>query len=196
MVIVMNKEHILICIMGESSCGKDSLVSKICETTGDTAICSYTTRPRRDNEADTHIFVDDATYEEMLSEGKIAAFTEISNYKYWTTIEQLYEHSYYIIDPAGVKTLRDLNLPNIRLVTIYINTPESLRKERAINRGDELDVYRKRCLSEREQFRQMKKDMDVDYVISNIDFAKAYSILKWISTAEGVWKNQMEDKTE
>lgn len=193
---MLNKEHTLICIMGESSCGKDSLVSKLCENTGHTMICSYTTRPRREGEGDTHIFVDDDIYEEMLSEGKIAAFTEISDYKYWTTIEQLYSNSYYIIDPAGVKTLKALNLPNIHLVTIYINTPESVRKERAAKRGDKIDVYRKRCLSEREQFRQMKKDMDVDYVVSNIDFAKAYSILKWIVTAEGVWKNNTEDTAE
>ena len=190
-----NKEHVLLCIMGESSCGKDSLVSKLCEKTGHTSICSYTTRPRRDGEGDTHIFVDDTIYEEMLSEGKIAAFTEISGYKYWTTTDQLYTNSYYIIDPAGVKTLKALNLPNIRLVTIYINVPESIRKKRAMKRGDKIDVYRKRCLSEREQFRNMKKDMDVDYVVSNIDFAKAFSITKWVATAEGLFMNK-EDTAE
>ena len=190
---MQNKEHLLICVLGESSSGKDSLVSKLCEKTGHTAICSYTTRPKRDGEGDTHIFVDDTVYEEMLSEEKIAAFTEISGYKYWTTTDQLYENSYYIIDPAGVKTLKELNLPNIRLVTIYINVPESLRKERAMKRGDKQDVYRKRCMSEREQFRNMKKNMDVDYVVSNVDFAKAVSITKWIATAEGLFK---EDTTE
>lgn len=191
-----NKEHVLICIMGESSCGKDSLVSRLCERTGHTAICSYTTRPRRDGEGDTHIFVDDTVYEEMMLENKIAAFTEISGYKYWTTTDQLYQNSYYIIDPIGVRVLKSLDLPDIRFVTIYINVPESLRRERAMKRGDRPDVYRKRCLSEREQFRQMKKDMDVDYVVSNVDFAKAYSIVKWIATAEGVWKNHTEDTTE
>lgn len=190
-----NKEHVLLCVLGESSSGKDTLVSKLSERTNLTAICSYTTRPRRDGEGETHIFVDDATYEEMLLEGKIAAFTEISGYKYWTTTDQLYSNSYYIIDYDGLKTLRSLNLPNLRLVSVYINVPESIRKERAMQRGDKLDVYRKRCLSEREQFRQMKKDMDVDYVVSNVDFAKAYSILKWITTAEGLFMN-MEDTTE
>lgn len=191
-----NKPHLLFCIMGESSSGKDSLVSKLCERTGYTSVCSYTTRPRRDDEGDTHIFVDDSTYEKMSSEGKIAAFTEISEYKYWTTTEQLYQNSFYIIDPIGVKTLKALNLPDIRLVTIYINTPESLRKERAMKRGDKLDVYRKRCLSEKEQFRQMKKDMDVDYVVSNVDFPTAFSIIKWIAMAEGLFKNDKEDTTE
>ena len=192
---MMNKEHILFCVMGESSSGKDSLVSKLCERTGHTAICSYTTRPRRDGEGDTHIFVNDVVYEEMLAEGKIAAFTEISGFKYWTTTDQLYSNSYYIIDPAGVKFLKSLSLPNLRLVTVYINVPESIRKERAMQRGDKLDVYRKRCLSEREQFRQMKKDMDVDYVVSNLNFPTAFSVLKWIATAEGLFMNK-EDTTE
>jgi guanylate kinase len=191
----MSKEHVLLCVLGESSSGKDSLISKLSERTGLTAICSYTTRPRRNGEGNTHIFVDDTIYEEMLSEGQIAAFTEISGYKYWTTTNQLYENSYYIIDYDGLKTLRSLNLPNLRLVSIYVNVPELIRKERAMKRGDKLDVYRKRCLSEREQFRQMKKDMDVDYVVSNLDFPKAFSILKWIATAEGLFMNK-EDSTE
>ena len=36
----------------------------------------------------------------------------------------------------------------------------------------------------------------VDYVIPNIDFAKAFSVLKWIATVEGVWKNHEEDSFE
>lgn len=191
----MNKEHVLLCVLGESSSGKDSLVSKLVEKTNLTAICSYTTRPRRNGEGDTHIFVDDTVYEEMWAEGRIAAFTEISGYKYWTTTDQLYSNSYYIIDPIGLKILKSLNLPNLRLVSVYINVPESIRKERAIKRGDSLDVYRKRCISEREQFRQMKKNMDVDYVVSNVDFATAFSVLKWITMAEGVFMNK-EDTTE
>ena len=35
--------------------------------------------------------------------------------------------------------------------------------------------------------------MNVDYVVPNIDFAKSYSVLKWIATVEGVWKNHQED---
>ena len=192
---MQNKEHTLLCVLGESSSGKDSLVSKLAERTGHKAICSYTTRPRRDGEGDTHIFVDDSVYEKMCMEGKIAAFTEISGYKYWTIIDQLYENSYYIIDYAGLKTLKALNFPNLRLVSVYINVPESIREERAMQRGDRPEVYRRRCLSERDQFRQMKKDMDVDYVVSNLDFAKAFSIMKWIATAEGLFIN-MGDTTK
>ena len=51
-----NKEHVLLCVLGRTSCGKDTLVNKLCDRTGLTAITSYTSRPRRTNEGDTHIF--------------------------------------------------------------------------------------------------------------------------------------------
>lgn len=192
----MNKEHVLLCILGRTSCGKDTLVGKLCERTGLTAITSYTTRPRRTNEGDTHIFSTKEVYEQMKAEGNVAAYTEIAGNIYWTTIDQLYEHSVYIIDPRGVETLRKLNLPNLRLVTVYINTPDDIRKERALNkRGDDRLVFMKRDMAEKDQFRSMLRNADFDYAISNIDVAKAYSVLRWISQVEGAWKNNVEEDT-
>lgn len=192
-----NRDHTLLCIMGESSSGKDSLTNKLCEAMGYSAICSYTTRPRREGEGETHIFVDDSVYEEMLSEGKIAAYTEISNFRYWTTTDQLYTNDCYIIDPIGLETLKNLNLPNLRLVSVYINVPEAERKTRAQKRGDNMSVYRARVLSERDQFRDMKKNMAVDYVVSNMDFNKAFCILRRITTIEGLMLNHTgEDAAE
>lgn len=192
-----NKEHVLLCIMGRTSCGKDTLVNKLCERTGLTAITSYTTRPRRANEGNTHIFSSREEYEQMQIEGNVAAYTEIAGNIYWTTIDQLFEHSVYIIDPKGVETLRQLNLPNLRLVTVYINTPDDVRKERALNkRGDDKVAFMKRDIAERDQFRMMLKYADFDYAISNMDIAKAYSVLRWISQVEGVWKNNLEEEKE
>lgn len=192
---MQNKEHVLLCIMGRTSCGKDTLVQKLCERTGMTSITSYTTRPRRVNEGNTHIFSTREAYEQMKVDGNVAAYTEIAGNIYWTTIDQLYEHSVYIIDPKGVETLRRLDLPNLRLVTVYINTPDNIRKDRAINqRGDDRLVFMKRDMAERDQFRTMLRNADFDYAISNIDSAKAYSVLRWISMVEGVWKNDAKEE--
>lgn len=191
-----NKEHVLMCIMGESSCGKDTLVNQLCQKNGYDQLISYTTRPQRVNEGTTHVFVDEDTYNQMRENNEIAAYTCINGNHYWSTIDQLYKCDYYIIDPIGVESLKALNLPNLRMVTVYINVPEDIRRERAKMRGDDMDVYRSRCLSEREQFRNMKKNMNVDYVIPNINFPNAYSVLKWISTVEGIFKNHTEDTTE
>ena len=191
-----NKDHVLFCIMAESAAGKDRLVNTLCEKNGFTQLISYTTRPRRENEGDTHVFVDNDTFLNMKENDQIAAYTNINSNHYWSTIDQLYKTDFYVIDPIGVKSLKELNLPNLRVVTVYINVPEDIRAQRAKKRKDDINVYRSRCLSERQQFRDMKKNMDVDYVVPNIDFAKAYSVLKWITTTEGLWKNHQEDTTE
>lgn len=192
-----NKTHVLLLIMGRTASGKDSLVNKLCERTSLKAVNSYTTRPRRTNEGDTHIFTTEDIYEQMQAEGKVAAYTEIAGYHYWTTIDQLYENDLYIIDYRGVQTLRELDLPNIRFVTVFINTPDAIREERALKkRKDDKFVFRKRSLDESSQFREMLKNADFDYAISNIELPKAYSVLRWISEIEGVWKNNKEDTTE
>ena len=123
-----DKEHVLLCVMGRTASGKDRLVNKLCERTGLKPIVSYTTRPRRENEGNTHIFTTEDVYEQAKSNGNIAAYTEIAGNKYWTTVDQLYENDVYIIDPFGVKTLRELDLPNLRIVTVFVNTPDDVRE--------------------------------------------------------------------
>ena len=193
---MFDKEHVLLCVMAESAAGKDRLVNEFCQRNNLNQLISYTTRPKRNNEGTTHVFVDEDAYKEMRESDVIAAYTYINNYHYWSTIDQLYESDVYIIDPIGVESLKAMNLPNLKIITIYINVPEEIRKERAMARGDSIDVYRSRTLSERQQFRDMKKNMDMDYVIPNINFPNAYSVLKWIATVEGIFKNHMEDNTK
>lgn len=195
-VKLMQNEHVLMCIMAESAAGKDTLIHELCKRNGWSQLISYTTREQRKNEGITHIFVGVDTYKTMRENGEIAAYTYINNQHYWSTTEQLYDSDFYIIDPLGVASLKALNLPNLRIVTVYINVPEDVRKERVLLRGDDVVTYKARCFSERNQFREMKKNMDVDYVIPNIDFAKAFSVLKWIATVEGIWKNHEEDSFE
>jgi guanylate kinase len=180
--------------MAESSAGKDTLVNKLCEKVGYSQLISYSTRPRRINEGDTHIFVTEEDYQEMFEAGQVAAYTEINDCKYWCTIDQLYSTDIYVIDPLGVEVLKQLNLPNLRIVTVYVNVPEDVRAQRAKSRGDNMTTYRNRCLSERQQFRDMKKNINVDYVIPNIDFAKAFMVLKRIATIEGLLLNHIEEE--
>jgi guanylate kinase len=191
----MSNEHTLLLVVGRTASGKDSLVNKLCERTHLKAITSYTTRPRREKEGDTHVFATEDVYEQMQADGEVAAYTQIAGYHYWTTIEQLYDNDVYIIDYKGIQTLRELNLPNIRFVTVFINTPDDIREERALSkRKDDKLVFRKRSLDEAAQFREMLKNADFDYSISNIELPKAYSVLRWVSQVEGVWKNNLEEE--
>ena len=176
--------HKLFCIMGETASGKDTLTKKLCEDTGMKAIVSYTTRPRRTNEGDTHIFVDDSVYEQMKD--NLAAYTEINGFRYWTTIEQIYDNDIYIIDPNGLETLENLGIEDIDLCSIYINVPLEVRLERALYRGDSLEDFFSRNKSEMRQFIQMKAAGGFDYAISNLNEDKAYAVLKYIVEVETV----------
>ena len=176
--------HKLFCIMGETASGKDTLTKKLCEDTGMKAIVSYTTRPRRTNEGDTHIFVDDSVYEPMKD--NLAAYTEINGFRYWTTIEQIYDNDIYIIDPNGLEILENLGLEDIDICSIYINVPIDVRLERALYRGDSLEDFFSRNKSEMRQFIQMKAAGGFDYAISNLNEDKAYAVLKYIVEVETV----------
>lgn len=189
-----NKEHTLLLILGRTASGKDSVVNKLCERAGLKQLISYTTRERRVNEGDTHIFITDEEYQQLEDEGQIAAFTQIGQYKYCCTFQQLYESDLYVIDYLGLKHLRELNIPNLRLITVFINVPDQVREERALNkRKDDKLTFRKRTLDESAQFREMLKKADFDYAVSNIELPKAYSVLRWIATVEGLFK---EDTTK
>ncbi|MEE0084340.1 MAG: hypothetical protein UE068_08970 [Paludibacteraceae bacterium] len=193
----MSKEHVLLCLMGKTASGKDTLANKLCERTGLRQVISYTTRERRVGEGETHIFISDEEYQTLEDSGQIAAFTQIGPYKYCCTIDQLYENDIYVIDPIGVKHLRELNLPNLKLVTVFVNTPDDVRRDRGLNkRGDDRMTFMKRDIAEREQFRMMLRDADFDYAVSNIDASKAYSILRWIATIEGAWRNICQEEIE
>ena len=87
-------------------------------------------------------------------------------------------------------------MPNLRLVTIFINVPDNTRKDRALNkRQDDRLTFMKRDMAEREQFRTMLRNADFDYSITNLEWPKAYSMLRWLATIEGMF-NHKEDTTE
>ena len=189
-----NKEHVLLCLIGKTACGKDTIAKMLCERVGLKQIISYTTRPRRTNEGNTHIFISDAEYDELEQSGKIAAFTKIGDHRYCCTVGQLYENDIYVVDPAGIRNLRELNLPNLRLVTVYINVPDDIRRERALKkRGDDRLVFMRRENAERRQFYELLRNADFDYAVTNIDAPKAYSVIRWISQVEKVWMNNEEE---
>lgn len=174
-------------IVGESSSGKDSLVNKLCEKCGYKQLISYTTRARRENEGDTHIFISENEIKYYVDD--MIAYTCINGNEYFATIPQLYESDFYIIDPNGTDYMKLIaqykDVTDIRFVTIYINTPPELRKERALSqRHDDPDVYYQRILNEQGQFADFKVCAKFDYAISNVDFDKAYKILKNIVEEE------------
>lgn len=190
MILVDNKEHVVMLFVGRTGSGKSSLIKKLSDKTGLRPLLSYTTRPKRSEADNDHTFVSVDEYFRAKENGEIAIDGEIAGNYYYSTIEQLYNADLYTINPEALDRLLTLNLPDIRFVIVYISCPDKIREERILKRGDDKHKYRTRDFAERPEFRRFVADEKWDYSIKNIDFAKSYSVLKWISTVENVWNNE------
>lgn len=183
-------EHTLMIFVGKSGSGKSTLINKLCKREGYTQLISQTTRPRRNEDDNDHVFVTEEDYYMAKLSGDIAAETEINGYHYYATKDQVYEADYYTLDPQGLDSLLSINLPNLKPVVIYISCPDDIRMDRAVNqRGDNKQTFRARNYSETAQFRKFIADEKWDYSIKNVSFASSYSVIKWICDVEGLWKN-------
>lgn len=181
----MDDRKTIFLILGESGCGKDFLVDRLCKT-GLKKLVSHTTRERRPDELDTsHVFSTYDDYVQAKESEQIIAETCINGVYYWATKEQLKDADIYIIDCKGTDMLQSMGLP-YRFVRIYLNVPKPIRRERALQRGDNMETYAKRAADEFKQFADMKIRNKYDYAVSNIDSAKACSIIRWIINTERI----------
>lgn len=121
----------LLLILGRTGSGKDTYAGFL-EAMGLKGVKSYTTRPKRTEDEDTHIFI---TKEEAALFKNRVATTEINGYEYFATKEQIDDADYYIIDPAGVTYMLN-KYPDINYKLIYIYAERGTRLERAVKRGN------------------------------------------------------------
>lgn len=147
-------------IVGRSGSGKDELKRHLESQYGWKFVKSYTTRPKRTPNEDTHIFISHEEAAKIPKEEKVAV-TFIKNNtdtpdEYFATMQQVQDADAYIIDPKGVKMLLE-NMPKETFEIIYIQAQsEEKRKEMACARHEDkkeaLRIFEKRCESENEQF--------------------------------------------
>lgn len=154
-------------IVGRSGRGKDTL-AKMLEALGLIVIKSYSTRPKRTPDEDTHIFI---TPEESNKITNKIVTTVINGYEYFTTAEQVNACDVYIIDPNGVYELVK-NMPDVSFHIVHcIAQDETLCKKLAIQRSDdpekEAKIYDKRIADENAQFTAFEKQLKTPNAISD-----------------------------
>ena len=156
---------VLILIVGKSGSGKDTIVKYLCNKYNYTQLKSYTTRNKRSETEDTHIFI---TEEEFNKLDNIVAYTEFNNYRYCATQEQCDNSDFYIIDPDGVDYFKEKYNGNKTPIIIYMDVPFVKRFKRMLERGDSIKSAIKRILYDREKFNNI--NFNPDYIIMNNNF--------------------------
>lgn len=159
-------------ILGRSGSGKDSLVDALCEKYGCVKLKSYTTRPPRQWEKDTHIFVNEDEFDNVMNDhNDVCAYTYFNGHHYCATADQVKNSDFYIIDPAGLDGLKEyLNQYNekLNIIAIGIEVPAEQAIKNMIDRGDQQSSILQRVQNDFETFARLKDK--VDKVFYNEDF--------------------------
>ena len=185
---------IVFLVIGRSGTGKDTLVNYMCQKYGLKKLKSYTTRPPRQNEEDTHVFISPEDVQKYQDD--IIAYTKIGDFEYFATKSQLKDINFYIIDPKGVQDLE--NIPNLKeeftFIKLFIYLPEKERKKRIALRGDSEEAFLKRQEGEKQQFDNFELQTDLfDYAICNMDLIEAQKEIEHIVQFE-TKQNQLANK--
>lgn len=146
-------------IVGRSCVGKSTLAQKL-EVAGLKTVKSYTTRPKRDENDNDHIFI---TPDEAKTFTDRVANTTINGHEYFSTREQVNNSDIYIIDPIGVYELCK-NMPDTEFALIYITAKSETSRTFALNRAENITdnankdtVYDSRRKDEDAEFTDFEK---------------------------------------
>ena len=162
--------QILITVAGRNSAGKSLIAKKVAEALGLNVVKSYATRKPRPEELQKgiencdHIFVSDEEYDKLEN---ITAETEINGARYCTTQEILDNSDIYVIDPKGIKDLKERCGSRYKLLQFYIYADADKRAARFVARGESKAKFESREQSEDEQFCDYENNHGWDIIIYN-----------------------------
>lgn len=140
------------------------------EALGLNVVKSYATRKPRPEELEKglencdHIFVSDEEYDKLEN---ITAETEINGARYCTTQEILDNSDIYVIDPKGIKDLKERCGSRYKILQFYIYADADKRAARFVARGETKAKFEAREQSEDEQFCDYENNHGWDIIIYN-----------------------------
>jgi guanylate kinase len=154
----------MLCLIGHSASGKTTCEREL-EKRGWNRIISYTTRPIRNNEqydVDYH-YISREEFIEKLKNGFFAENTRYRGWFYGIAKSDCIDDAIAVVEPIGFRKLKknkDLNV-----VSIFLDTSESVRIERMARRGDDTTEIFRRIFSDQGSFACI--DEEVDYIVEN-----------------------------
>ena len=168
----MNDKYKIVCIMGESGCGKDTIASALQLLLSDCSqmIVSCTTRPIRDNEVnhrDYH-FITSEEFAEQLAQGEMLEATVFNDWCYGTSLKYLDKGllNIGVYNPTGVNILQ--SIPEVETYVIRLHASNKTRLLRQLNREDNpnVDEIIRRYGTDKDDFSDLS-DVRIDLNVDN-----------------------------
>ncbi|WP_339304426.1 HNH endonuclease [Paenibacillus sp. FSL L8-0435] len=170
-------------LMGESGSGKTEVSKKLMNKQLN-VLQSYTTRPQRSDSEFGHLFCDEDFYKQQLQNNNIVAYSYFDGHHYFSTREQIYEADIYVVDPDGIKALKN-KVQDIDFVTICLSVSEEERIKRMKVRGDGGESIANRLLVDNVKF----SNKEYEYLITNKFLNSTIDIIDLIIKREKDYEN-------
>ena len=129
------KHDKIILLVGRSGSGKSTVADILSRQYGRSILPSYTTRPKRFEQEEGHVFVNNMFYEKVSRSRDIVAYTYFDKHHYWATTQQVNENDIYIIDPDGVAFFRSHYFGPKQVVVVWLVWPHKVAPKRRLIDG-------------------------------------------------------------
>lgn len=159
------EKPIILCIVGSTGTGKDTIRELLKEKGGYTSIVSLTDRLMRleDKNKKEHRFVSKDKFSEIAKTKEILAPTTYCGNRYGILMDDIVKAKLsnkipiFIVEPTGVYWLKEHeNALGFKTVVAFLDIPEKERRLRCCNRSDYKQVFDERLETDRELFDDFK----------------------------------------
>jgi guanylate kinase len=180
---------LLLVVSSPSGAGKTTLCRRLIDEFSDIVFSvSYTTRPKRRGEEEgiDYHFVDDATFERMVSASEFAEWAEVFQHRYGTTVEAVRQaleggrHVLFDIDYQGGRQIKAKFEKEAVLVFVIPPSLEELEARLRKRATDAPEVIERRLKKAHEELKQYGL---YEFLIVNDDLTRAYDRLRAIYLA-------------
>lgn len=145
-------------IVGKSGSGKTTIVEELEKRFGYVPLASYTDRPPRYDGETGHVFV---TEEEFNALGEMLAYTKFNGHQYGANQDLVDKSDLYVIDPPGIRFMRDRYKSDRPIKVIGIYVPQEELTQRMLDRGDTPEMVESRTANDDVMFKDMFDVCDV-----------------------------------
>lgn len=177
-------------LVGFSACGKDT-VKSLLEHRGYKSLVSHTTRPMRNNEVEgkEYYFINKSTYNRMKKNKEftsscrtykayLGGTKKLKTYYYALSKKELDNqfNKVVVLDLGGAEALKK-DLGN-DMITVFIDTPENVRKGRCMNRGDFKEKeWERRAEDDRKIFAKINESKVIDLLVESSDSNYTFRVI-------------------